>query len=230
MQILAGTSGFSYKEWKGPFYPDDLPAGQMLAWYASRLPAVEINNTFYRMPRESVLEGWADQVSDAFRFVIKASQKITHFRRLKGAEDETGYLLHTVSVLGDRLGAILFQLPPNMKQDLERLETFLDGLGDPGRAAFEFRHASWFDEATYECLRARGASLCIADTDEAEAEIVETAPWGYLRLRKSDYAEAALAEWAARVKASGWERCFVFFKHEDGAAGPRMAERFMELA
>jgi len=230
MEILAGTSGFSYKEWKGPFYPDDLPAGDMLRWYASRLPAVEINNTFYRMPRESVLEGWADQVPGVFRFVIKASQKITHFKRLKGAEDETGYLLRTVSVLGDRLGAILFQLPPNMKQDLDRLETFLDGLGDPGRAAFEFRHPSWFEETTYECLRERGAALCIADTDEADAGIVETAPWGYLRLRKSDYAEPALADWAARVKASDWARCFVFFKHEDGAAGPRMAERFMELA
>ena len=229
MQWLAGTSGFSYKEWKGTFYPEDLSSADMLAWYASRLPAVEINNTFYRMPRESVLEGWADSVPESFRFVLKASRRITHFKRLHGAEEETGYLLRTASTLGERLGAMLFQLPPNMKQDVERLNRFLDGLGDPGRIAFEFRHPTWFDEATYECLRAHGTAMCVADTDEEDAEIVETAPWGYLRLRKADYPEAALSGWAERVRGTGWNRCFVFFKHEDGAAGPHMAERFMAL-
>lgn len=229
MEILVGTSGFSYKEWKGRFYPEDLSNERMLAYYSGRLPSVEINNTFYRLPRESVVEGWAEQVPAHFRFVIKASRRITHFKRLKGAEDETGYLLRTVGLLGERLGAVLFQLPPNMKQDLERLDAFLSGLGDPGRAAFEFRHASWFDEDTYDCLRARGAALCTADTDEEDAEIVQTASWGYLRLRKPDYGEATLKEWAARVEAAGWERAFVFFKHEDDAAGPEMAERFMDL-
>ena len=229
MQILAGTSGFSYKEWKGRFYPEGLPNNEMLAYYSGRLPSVEINNTFYRLPRESVLEGWAEQVPADFKFVIKASRRITHFKRLKGAEEETGYLLRTVSVLGDRLGAVLFQLPPNMKRDLERLDAFLSGLGDPGRAAFEFRHASWFESETYGCLRAHGAALCAADTDEEGAEIVQTAPWGYIRLRRMDYGEAALAEWASRVGDTGWERAFVFFKHEDDAAGPEMAERFLEL-
>jgi len=229
MDIFAGTSGFSYKEWKGHFYPEDLSSGKMLAYYSGRLPSVEINNTFYRLPRESVVEGWAEQVPAHFRFVIKASRRITHFKRLKGAEDETGYLLRTVGLLGDRLGAVLFQLPPNMKQDLERLDAFLAGLGDPGRAAFEFRHASWFVEETYDCLRAHGAALCTADTDEEDAEIVQTAPWGYLRLRKPGYGEAALTEWAGRVEAAGWERAFVFFKHEDDAAGPEMAERFLDL-
>jgi uncharacterized protein YecE (DUF72 family) len=190
---------------------------------------VEINNTFYRLPRESVVEGWAEQVPAHFRFVIKASRRITHFKRLQAAEDETGYLLRTVGLLGERLGAVLFQLPPNMKQDLERLDAFLSGLGDPGRAAFEFRHASWFEEETYDCLRAHGAALCTADTDEEDAEIVRTARWGYLRLRKPDYDEAALSEWAARVEAAGWERAFAFFKHEDDAAGPEMAERFLDL-
>ena len=228
MQILAGTSGFSYKEWKGSFYPEALPNGKMLAYYAERLPSVEINSTFYRLPRESVLEGWAEQVPAEFRFVIKASRRITHFKRLKGADEETGYLLRAVGVLGDQLGAILFQLPPNMKQDVERLEVFLSGLGDPGRAAFEFRHASWFEEGTYECLRAHGAALCTADTDEEDAEIVRTAPWGYLRLRKADYSDAAVSDWASRVRDAGWERAFVFFKHEDDAAGPEMAERFLE--
>jgi uncharacterized protein YecE (DUF72 family) len=229
MQVLAGTSGFSYKEWKGRFYPEGLPNHEMLAYYSGRLPSVEINNTFYRLPRESVLQGWAEQVPADFKFVIKASRRITHFKRLKGAEEETGYLLRTVSVLGDRLGAVLFQLPPNMKQDLERLDAFLSGLGDPGRTAFEFRHPSWFEEGTYGCLRAHGAALCAADTDEEEAEIVQTAPWGYIRLRRVDYGEAALAEWATRVGDTGWERAFVFFKHEDDAAGPEMAERFLEL-
>ena len=227
MEILAGTSGFSYKEWKGRFYPEDLSADGMLPYYAGRLPAVEINNTFYRLPRESVVEGWAEQVPEAFRFVIKASRRITHFKRLKGAEDETGYLLRTVGLLGERLGAVLFQLPPNMKQDLERLDDFLSGLGDPGRAAFEFRHASWFCEDTYECLRSYGTALCVADTDDEDGAVVSTAPWGYLRLRKADYSEDALADWAGRVRAAGWERAFVFFKHEDDGAGPEMAERFM---
>jgi len=227
MEILAGTSGFSYKEWKGAFYPDDLSSSDMLAYYASRLPAVEINNTFYRLPSESVLEGWGGQVPEEFRFVIKASRRITHFKRLKDADDETGYLMRTVGVLGDRLGAVLFQLPPNMKQDLERLDAFLSRLGDATRATFEFRHASWFDEATYECLRSHGTALCVADTDELAGEIVSTAPWGYLRLRRAEYADAELAGWAARVRDAGWRRAYVFFKHEDDAAGPEMAERFL---
>jgi len=229
MQIYAGTSGFSYKEWKGRFYPKDLPNSDMLGYYSERLPAVEINNTFYRLPKESVLEGWGSKVPDPFRFVIKASRRITHFRRLKGAEDETGYLLRTVGLLGDKLGAVLFQLPPNMKQDLERLEAFLQGLGDPGRAAFEFRHASWFEESTYDCLRAHGAALCTADTDEEDGQIVHTAPWGYLRLRKTEYTEDALVRWASRVRDVGWERAFVFFKHEDEADGVIAAQRFLEL-
>jgi uncharacterized protein YecE (DUF72 family) len=228
MQIYAGTSGFSYKEWKGRFYPEDLPSSGMLSYYADRLPAVEINNTFYRLPSESVLEGWAQQVPESFRFVIKASRRITHFKRLKGAEDETGYLLRTVGLLGERLGAVLFQLPPNMKKDLERLDTFLSDLGDPGRAAFEFRHDSWFEDDTYDCLRSHGAALCTADTDEAAGEIVRTAPWGYLRLRKETYTEEDLVNWASRVGDSGWERAFVFFKHEDEADGIGAARRFME--
>jgi uncharacterized protein YecE (DUF72 family) len=230
MQIFAGTSGFSYKEWKGRFYPEELPAADMLAYYAERLPAVEINNTFYRLPRESVIEGWAERVPRSFRFVIKASRRITHFKRLKGAEDETGYLLRTVGLLGERLGAVLFQLPPNMKQDLERLDAFLGELGDPGRAAFEFRHASWFDEGTYDCLRAHGAAVCLADTDEREAEVVETAPWGYLRLRRTGYSEALLESWAARVRGTGWGHVYIFFKHEDEADGVVAAQRFLEMA
>lgn len=229
MEMLAGTSGFSYKEWKGTFYPEDLPAGGMLSYYASQLPAVEINNTFYRLPRASVLESWADQVGESFRFVLKASRRITHFKRLKGAEEETDYLLRTAASLGDRLGAVLFQLPPNLKADLDALDAFLTRLGDPGRAAFEFRHASWFVDATYECLRAHGSALCVADGGGGAVEVVRTAPWGYLRLRDDAYDDEALSRWARRIGEAGWEKAFVFFKHEDGGAGPAMAQRFMEF-
>lgn len=234
MRLWVGTSGYSYKEWKGSFYPEGLPSADMLAYYGTRLPAVEINNTFYRLPKESVLAGWAEKVPAEFRFVLKASRRITHFKRLKGAEDETTYLLRTAGTLGDRLGVVLFQLPPNMKKDAERLAAFLDGLAVPGRATFEFRHDSWFDEEVYDLLRTRGAALCFADIDDAPDDALErfvsTAPWGYLRLRRADYTEAELEAWAERISGRDWERAFVFFKHEDEGAGPEMAERFLALA
>ncbi|MEN8144744.1 MAG: DUF72 domain-containing protein [Gemmatimonadota bacterium] len=229
MQILTGTSGYSYKEWKGPFYPEDLPASKFLEYYATRLPAVEINNTFYRMPRPEVLGKWADQTGTDFRFVLKASRRITHFKRLKEVEEQTMYLLQTASELGERLGAVFFQLPPNFKQDIERLNTFLDFLPDPSRVAFEFRHESWFDEATYDCLRTHGTALCVADTEEKDGELVKTGSWGYMRLRKPGYSEAALEDWAARIADQGWEHAYVFFKHEDAGAGPKLAERFLQM-
>ncbi|MFQ5745853.1 MAG: DUF72 domain-containing protein [Gemmatimonadota bacterium] len=234
MRMWVGTSGYSYREWKGSFYPADLPNGEMLRHYGSRLPAVEINNTFYRLPKESVLAGWAQQVPADFRFVLKASRRITHFKRLKGAEDETGYLLRTAGALGDRLGVVLFQLPPNLKKDAERLSDFLDGLGAPERATFEFRHDSWFDGEIYDLLQGKGAALCFADTDEASDDALErfvsTAPWGYLRLRRATYDGPALEAWAERISGQAWEHAYVFFKHEDGGAGPEMAERFLALA
>ena len=232
MTLRAGTSGYSYKEWKGPFYPEKLPAKEMLAFYAGRLPTVEINNTFYRLPKKEVLAGWAEQVPEAFRFVVKASRRITHFKRLKGTEDETGYLLSTLGVLGERLGAVLFQLPPNLACDLERLDAFLALLPEGGRHAFEFRHPSWAEEpAVAERLRDRNAAWVVSDTEEAPVqEIPATADWGYLRLRRPDYTAADLAAWAKRIASAGLADAFVFFKHEDEGAGPRMAERFLELA
>jgi len=229
MELLTGTSGFSYKEWKGAFYPEDLPASQFLAYYSSRLPSVEINNTFYRLPRESVLEDWSDQTPDGFRFVLKASRRITHFKRLSGAEDETDYMLRTAGALGHKLGVVLFQLPPNMKKDVQRLSSFLDLLALPERAAFEFRHDSWFDDEVYDTLRSRGSALVTADTDEQDAEIVRTAPWGYLRLRKTEYDDAALKAWADAVRDAGWDTAYVFFKHEDGGTGPAWAEQFQSM-
>ncbi len=233
MDLHVGTSGYSYKEWKGSFYPEDLKNADMLSYYGRRLNAVEINNTFYRLPKASVLEGWAEQVPKSFRFSIKASRRITHFKRLKPeAKDETEYLLDTVRTLGSRLGTLLFQLPPNMKADVDRLAAFVDLLPSGAPAAFEFRHDSWKDPAVHEVLRSHGAALVCADTEDSEEDepVVATAPWGYLRLRRPTYDEDDLRRWAESVRAQPWDRAFVFFKHEDEAAGPRMAGRFMELA
>lgn len=229
--LRAGTSGFSYEGWKGSFYPEDLPARRWLAYYAERLPAVEINNTFYRLPKASVLAGWAEQVPEDFRFAIKASRRITHIKRLKGAEDETGYLVEVLAALGPRLGAVLFQLPPNLKLDVERLARFLDLLGGRVPAAFEFRHESWRDAQVVDLLRERGAALCGADVDdEAAPELVATAPFAYLRLRRSAYAAGDLAEWSARLRRLAVPDAYVFFKHEDAGVGPRLAAELMALA
>jgi len=231
MELYTGTSGFSYKEWRGPFYPEDLSSDEMLAWYGSRLSAVEINNTFYRMPKDSVLDGWAGEVPAGFRFSIKASRKITHFGRLKpDTEDATAYLVNTVGTLRERLGALLFQLPPNFKADRPLLEAFLGRLPEGLPVAFEFRHDSWWDDAVHDLLRERGVARVVADTDddEEDAPVAPTTDWGYLRLRRSDYGAGDLDRWAQRLRDLEWTRAYVFFKHEDEGAGPRLAMRFRE--
>ncbi|MGH7589664.1 MAG: DUF72 domain-containing protein [Gemmatimonadota bacterium] len=231
MNLWVGTSGFAYKEWKGAFYPEELSDKEMLPHYASRLPAVEINNTFYRMPTEKLLLGWAAQVPERFRFSIKASRRITHQKKLADAAEETEYLLRTVSVLADRMGPVLFQLPPYLRKDDALLTSFLDLLPSTVPATFEFRHASWLDDATLDQLAARGVALCVAETEEGlDAPRLGTAGWGYLRLRRTDYTEEDLVAWAERVASQGWSDAYVFFKHEDEAEGPRFAERFLELA
>ena len=231
MKLRVGTSGYSYKEWKGSFYPEKLPAAQMLRYYAERFPTVEINNTFYRMPSEAMLLKWAEQVPADFAFVLKASRRITHDHRLEHAEDSVGYFLRTSAVLGEKLGPLLFQLPPFLKQDVPRLRSFLALLPKDRRVAFEFRHATWFGDETYEALRAHGAALCAADTDDEEqAPLVPTAGWGYLRLRRADYGDSDLRNWAERIRGQGWSEAFVFFKHEDEGKGPQLAARFVELS
>ncbi len=229
MRIAAGTSGFSYSAWKGPFYPKDLPNARMLQYYATRLPAVEINNTFYRMPKASMLASWAEQVPEGFRFALKASRRITHFSRLRDCAEETDFFVRTARTLGPRLGAILFQLPPNLKADLARLEAFLESLPSDVPAVFEFRHDSWREPAVHAALRARGRGLVHVDDEESGpgAELVCTAPLAYLRLRRETYAAADLAAWAAQVRALPVRDCLVFFKHEDAGAGPRLAEAFL---
>jgi uncharacterized protein YecE (DUF72 family) len=229
MRILPGTSGFSYKEWKGSFYPEDLPDSEMLRFYSSRLPAVEINNTFYRMPRAALLESWAEQVPDGFSFALKASQQITHRKRLKEAGEAVSYFLQVATTLGDRLGPVLFQLPPNLKKDLPRLSEFLAGLPPSFRAAFEFRHDSWFDEEVFTSLADRGAALCWAEDEELATPRRPTAGWGYLRLRRPDYGEPEIAAWAERIRSQPWSDAYVFFKHEDEGAGPRLAGRLCEI-
>ena len=230
MRVRVGTSGFSYKEWKGFFYPADLSAGEMLAYYAERLDTVEINNTFYRMPKESTLLGWAEQVPERFAFVLKASRRITHQKQLVDCGDPLSYLMRTASVLGPRLGPMLFQLPPYLRKDLVRLRDFLELLPHGWRAAFEFRHASWNDDEVHAALRDHGAALAVADTDRGDdPPIVATADYGYLRLRREDYDRPALERWAERIGAQAWDETFVFFKHEDEGAGPRLAARLAEL-
>jgi uncharacterized protein YecE (DUF72 family) len=228
MKILVGTSGWSYKEWKGSFYPDKLPQNEMLGFYASRFPTVEVNNSFYRIPSEKVLAGWAQQVPPDFRFVLKASRRITHNSRLADADGSLEYFLRAVNPLGERRGATLFQLPPTFKKDAARLRDFLARLPKRWMAALEFRHASWFDDEVYDLLRSHDVALVAVDEDETEgmgAPLVPTASWGYFRLRRSAYDTNALEAWAGRIQRAEWKEAYVFLKHEDGSPrGPAAAE------
>ena len=229
MQLRIGTSGYSYKEWKGSFYPGDLKAADMLAFYARNLGTVEINATFYRLPTRKLVEGWASQVPDGFRFVLKVSQKITHFKRLKGVEEETGFLVGCASLMGDKLGALLVQIPPNFKRDDERLAAFLSLLPAGMKAALEVRNESWHSPEVYRLLEQRGVALVFSQTDEEpEPRVVRTAPWGYLRLRKMSYTPQELTEWSRRIADTGWDEAFVFFKHEQIA--PDLAEKLTRAA
>jgi uncharacterized protein YecE (DUF72 family) len=229
--LYVGTSGYSYKEWKGSFYPEKLPAKDMLPYYAERLQAVELNNTFYRMPQPSMVESWKAQVPGSFRFSVKASQRITHFKRLNEVSEETRLMVDTVSALEDRLGVILFQLPPNMKKDLQRLESFLVQLPAEVPATFEFRHPTWFDDEVLALLGKHNRALCVSDTDDLPVnQIDKTADWGYLRLRRVNYDEADLKHWIKKIKAQKWKNTFVFFKHEDEGTGPKLAAQFLKLA
>jgi uncharacterized protein YecE (DUF72 family) len=230
LQLFAGASGYSYKPWKGPFYPKDLPDAEMLGFYAERLPTVEINNTFYRLPKASVLEDWAAKTPATFRFVLKASRKITHIHRLKNVGELTDHLFKTADSLGPKLGPILFQLPPYLKKDLERLQQFCDGVAQGRAVAFEFRDGSWLEDDVFEVLRGHNAALCIADMGGETTPLVPTADWGYLRLRRDDYADADLMRWTERMRAQPWSEAYVFFKHEDEGAAPRLAQRLMSLA
>ncbi len=230
MNLYAGTSGYSYKEWKGHFYPEKIAPDQMLQFYSTKLPAVEINNTFYRLPKRELLENWGEQVPPDFRFAVKASQKITHMKRLKNVAEETDYLMDVVGALERKLGVVFFQLPPNFKKDIERLGAFLETLPKEVPVAWEFRHATWFDDEVYDLLRKHNAALCLADADDdLEVPLVSTATWGYMRLRRPGYPPDEMKQWFKWVRDQKWKDAFVFFKHEDAGAGPKMAMEFLQL-
>ncbi|OFZ92974.1 MAG: hypothetical protein A2Z64_09695 [Betaproteobacteria bacterium RIFCSPLOWO2_02_67_12] len=230
MRMLAGASGYSYKEWKGNFYPEGIRPDAMLAWYAERLPTVEINNTFYRMPKTSVLESWAQSTPEGFRFAIKASRRITHMARLKAesAAEAVGFLYRNLAALGAKRGPVLFQLPPFLKKDLPRLSEFLRLLPEGHGAAFEFRNDSWFSDDVYDLLKGAGAVLCLSEReDNAPPPLVQTAPWGYVRLRLEAYSDRDLEQWAARLAATAWREAYVYFMHEPTA--PAYARTLMRF-
>jgi uncharacterized protein YecE (DUF72 family) len=226
VRVLTGTSGFSYPAWKGTFYPPGLPPRRMLAHYAARLDTVEVNATFYRMPRPETLATWRAEVPGSFVFALKAPQRVTHVKRLREAEDATATFYRAAAELGDALGPVLYQLPPSLEKDLDRLEDFLAILPAGGRASFEFRHATWLSDEVYSALARRGVALCFADDDEATTP---TGGFGYLRLRRSGYAEQDLRAWAERILSQRWSEAFVYFKHEDEARGPAFALALREL-
>jgi uncharacterized protein YecE (DUF72 family) len=230
MKLLAGASGYSFKEWKGTFYPADMKPDGMLAFYSVRLPTVEINNTFYRMPKVEMLENWARTAPAGFQFAIKASRRITHFAHLKEESgDSVAFLYRTLAALGDKRGPVLFQLPPVMKKDLPRLVAFLQLLPQGHRAAFEFRNETWFADDVYDALKAAGASLCLSERENnAPPPLVETADWGYVRLRLENYSDADLEQWARRLADTGWKETYVYFMHEPTA--PAYAQTLMHFA
>lgn len=229
ISLRVGTSGYGYKEWRGRFYPEKFPAGEMLRFYAERFTTVEVNNTFYRMPSPKVLEQWLGEVPDHFTFTLKSPRRITHIQRLVDCAENTAEFLRRADTLGAKLGPILFQLPPFLKKDLARLQGFLATLPPGKPIAFEFRHDSWHDADVHAALANHGAMLCVTDTDEGETTFVTTAREGYLRLRRTQYSDVELATWALRLHAtSGIERAWVYFMHEDEALGTVFAEKLNE--
>jgi uncharacterized protein YecE (DUF72 family) len=228
--VLIGTSGYNYPEWRGSFYPADLKAAQMLPFYAARFPTVEINYTFYRMPTEKILAGWASATPDAFRLTLKAPRRITHDARLQRCESLVRTFCDVAQTLGPKLGALLFQLPPAFKKDLGVLERFLELLPPAACTAFEFRHPSWLGQDVQEVLRARKVALCIADSDRMSTPVVATAPFGYFRLRDEGYTRPDIARWARSVEANRgtWREVFVYFKHEEQGKGPEFARLLMQ--
>jgi uncharacterized protein YecE (DUF72 family) len=230
MRVIVGTSGYSYKEWKGTFYPSDLPASKMLTFYAGHFGSVEINNTFYRMPDAKTVTKWSGEVPDDFTFVLKAPQRITHQKKLTGIEDDLHLFFDAAHTLGTKLGPILFQLPPYLRKDVDKLRGLLSRLPENARAALETRHDSWLSDDVYDVLREHNAAFVAADTDEIEnpdSVFTPTASWGYLRLRRTEYSDEQLAAWARRVEGTNWSDAYVFFKHEDEGKGPEFAKRFL---
>jgi len=231
VRVRVGTSGYNFPEWKGTFYPAKFPESQMLEYYAQRLGTVEINYTFYRMPNVKIVAGWHAATPAGFTFILKAPQRITHIARLRDVDDPLRYFLDTARKLGPKLGPILFQLPPNFKKDLDRLNDLLTQFPADLRCAWEFRHESWFSDDVYAALRTANAALCVADTEEKHTPLVATADFGYLRLRDEGYEKTDLEQWAKTVQDIGkeWQDAFIFFKHEESGIGPKLAQEFVAM-
>ena len=227
--IWVGTSGYNYPEWKGSFYPETLPSAKMLPYYAERFPTVEINYTFYRMPNEKLAAGWAAQTPSPYRLTLKAPRRITHDSRLKNTGDLVNGFCQVAATLGDKLGALLFQLPPNLKKDLALFDSFLADLPPRVTAAFEFRHPSWFDDEVFERMRTRNLALCVSDSEKLSAPVVVTADYAYFRLRDEGYTPADIERWAATIlrETSACRDVFVYFKHEEEGKGPEFAHLLM---
>ena len=227
-RIQVGTSGYNYPEWRGSFYPEKFSTNKMLPYYAERFPTVEINYTFYRMPTEALLAGWASATPDAFTFTLKAPRRITHDAKLQRCEDALQAFCRTARTLGPRLAALLFQLPPTMKKELGVLQSFLELLPEGIRTAFEFRHPSWFDGEVYAALRRSNAALCIADSEKLSTPVEMTAEHAYFRLRDEGYQQADIERWAATIRSlPGVADTFVYFKHEEQGLGPDFARRLI---
>ena len=228
--IWVGTSGYNYPEWRGSFYPEKFPAAKMLPYYAERFPTVEINYTFYRAPNEKILEGWSSVTPERFKLTLKAPRRITHDARLRDCADRLRQFLETAAVLGPKLGALLFQLPPNLKKDIPLFDAFLDAFPPRVTAAFEFRHESWLDDEVYGRLRARNLALCIADSEKLSTPVEMTADYAYFRLRDEGYTPDDIARWAEviREKTSAMSDVFVYFKHEESGKGPEFGKLLMQ--
>ena len=228
--IWVGTSGYNYPEWKGSFYPTNLASAKMLPYYAERFPTVEINYTFYRAPNEQILEGWNKATPDRFRLTLKAPRRITHDARLRDCADRVRQFMETAATLGPKLGALLFQLPPNLKKDLPLLETFLDTFPPKVCAAFEFRHASWLEADVYDRLRARNLALCVADSEKLSTPVEITADYAYFRLRDEGYTPDDVARWTDTIvqKTAACREVFVYFKHEESGKGPEFGRLMMD--
>jgi uncharacterized protein YecE (DUF72 family) len=228
--IWIGTSGYNYPEWKGSFYPDDLPAAKMLPYYAARFPTVEINYTFYRMPNEKLVAGWAAQTPSPYKLTLKAPRRITHDSRLRNVAPHLSGFCEVAGTLGDKLGALLFQLPPNFKKDLPTFDAFLAELPPKVCAAFEFRHVSWLDEEIFERLSSRNLALCIADSEKMSAPVRVTADYAYFRLRDEGYTPADIERWSETIarETASCREVFVYFKHEEEGKGPEFARLLME--
>jgi uncharacterized protein YecE (DUF72 family) len=225
-----GTSGYNYPEWRGTFYPQDLAASKMLAYYAERLATVEVNYTFYRMPTTKVVEAWAATVPEAFQFALKAPKRITHIAKLRESGPALRAFLDVASALGRKLGPVLFQLAPTYKKDFATLAAFVEAFPPHARAAFEFRHPSWFDTDVIELLRSRNVALCIADSEKLSTPVEITADYAYFRLRDEGYETADIRRWAATVRdrTSACRDVFVYFKHEESGIGPAFARQMVE--